>query len=82
MWVDMRFENVVSRSCPVVNFIVKGDRIMNTAFSQLETSDLIVDRVYEGGSQGHAGDDPLSKLLPVGNQAGFRYAGSSEEPRL
>ena len=55
---------------------------MNTPFSELEMSDLIVDRLYEGGSKGHAGDDPLSKLLPVGNQAGFRYAGSSENPSL
>lgn len=55
---------------------------MNTPFSDLEASDLIVDRVYEGGSMGHAGDDPLSKLLPVGNQAGFRYAGSWKNPRL
>ena len=43
-------------------------------FGELSTSPLIIDAVYEGGKQGHAGDDPLSKLLPgVGNQGGFRF---------
>ena len=36
----------------------------------------MVDRTYLGGTAGHAGDDPLARLLPVGNQGGFRYAGS------
>ena len=44
-------------------------------FSQLATADLIVDRVYRGGTAGNARDDPLSKLLPVGNQGGFRTYG-------
>jgi hypothetical protein len=38
--------------------------------------DLIVDAVYPGGTSGTAADDPIGKLLPVGNQGGFRYAGS------
>ena len=52
------------------------------AFDALQGADLVVDRVYEGGSAGHAGDDPLSKLLPVGNQGGFRHSGSAERPKL
>jgi hypothetical protein len=46
------------------------------AFSELATADLVVDAVYEGGKRGNAGDDPLSRLLPCGNQGGFRYNGS------
>ncbi len=47
-------------------------------FHQLADADLVVDRVYKGGSAGNTGDDPLSRLLPgVGNQGGFRMHGSS-----
>ncbi|MGY4989192.1 restriction endonuclease [Streptomyces nigrescens] len=47
------------------------------AFSDLETADLIVDALYAGGTSGNTGDDPVSKLIKgVGNQGGFRYAGS------
>lgn len=45
-------------------------------FAGLTTADLVLDRVYEGGSLGHAGDDAIGKLLPVGNQGGFRFKGS------
>lgn len=45
-------------------------------FNKLKSSDLIVDAIYEGGSKGNVGDDPINKILPVGNQGGFRYAGS------
>ena len=45
-------------------------------FDELAAADLIVDRIYKGGSAGNAGDDPLSRLLPgVGNQGGFRMYG-------
>lgn len=46
------------------------------AFNQLATADLVIDRIYLGGTSGHIGDDPLGKLLPVGNQGGFRMNGS------
>jgi hypothetical protein len=46
------------------------------AFDLLSTSDLLIEQVYLGGAAGHTGDDPLAVLLPVGNQGGFRYAGS------
>jgi hypothetical protein len=49
---------------------------------ELETCDLVVDAVYEGGRAGNAGDDPLPRLVGVSNQGGFRYLGSREAPRL
>ena len=45
-------------------------------FGQLATADLHVDRVYSGGKAGNRGDDPIAKLLPVGNAGGFRFLGS------
>lgn len=48
-------------------------------FSQLAGVDLILDRIYRGGAIGGTADDPLSKLLPVGNQGGFRLAGSAKK---
>ena len=47
-------------------------------FADLATAPLVVDAVYRGGTAGNAGDDPLAKLLPVGNQGGFRFKGSPE----
>ena len=52
---------------------------MPIPFEQLETCDLIVDAVYCGGNFKDVRDDPLQKILPVGNQGGFRTYGS---PRL
>ena len=52
------------------------------AFDRLTTADLVVDATYEGGGAGHIGDDALAKLLPVGNQGGFRYRGTPPTPRL
>ncbi|WP_281972380.1 restriction endonuclease [Ruegeria faecimaris] len=52
-------------------------------FSQLGTTDLVVDAVYEGGNSGTAADDPISKLLPgSGNQGGFRAAGRGEQKKF
>lgn len=45
-------------------------------FTDLGSADLYVDRIYQGGSAGNVSDDPLQRLLPVGNQGGFRYKGS------
>ncbi|WP_067071669.1 restriction endonuclease [Carbonactinospora thermoautotrophica] len=45
-------------------------------FERLATADLVLDAVYAGGRNGNVADDPLARLLPVGNQGGFRYAGS------
>jgi len=52
------------------------------SFDELETSDLIIDAVYEGGRSGNAGDDPLPRLIGVSNQGGFRYLGRKDSPRL
>jgi hypothetical protein len=51
-------------------------------FNQLNTADLTIDAVYEGGTLGNVGDDPLGRLVPVGNQGGFRYAGSPKADDL
>ncbi len=51
-------------------------------FTHLDSSDLVVDAIYEGGRSGNAGDDPLPRLVGVSNQGGFRYLGSKETPRL
>jgi len=48
-------------------------------FGQLAGADLVLDRIYRGGAVGGTGDDPLSKLLRVGNQGGFRPAGSPKK---
>jgi AspBHI-like restriction endonuclease/restriction endonuclease len=48
-------------------------------FHQLYRADLHVDRQYEGGASGNVGDDPLQRLLPVGNQGGIRYKGSVQK---
>jgi hypothetical protein len=54
--------------------------VRQISFSDLPISDLIVDAVYKGGSAGNAGDDPIAKLVPCGNQGGFRFCGSTTLP--
>src|SRR3954452_2273530 len=51
-------------------------------FVELAAADLTVEAVYEGGIAGNAADDPLGKLVPVGNQGGFRYTGSPKKADL
>jgi hypothetical protein len=46
-------------------------------FADLLTADLVVGATYEGGVAGTAADDPLARLLPCGNQVGFRVRGSA-----
>lgn len=48
-------------------------------FEELERADLVIDAIYEGGSSGNAGDDPISKLMGCGNQGGFRQRGSLDD---
>ena len=50
--------------------------------AKLQNADLIIDRVYAGGRNGNASDDPLPPLVGVSNQGGFRYIGNKEKPRL
>jgi Restriction endonuclease AspBHI N-terminal/Restriction endonuclease len=49
---------------------------------ELETANLVVDSIYEGGRSANAGDDPLPRLIGVSNQGGFRYLGNLAAPRL
>jgi hypothetical protein len=42
-------------------------------FEHLPYADLVIDALYEGGTRGNTSDDPLGRLLPCGNQGGFRY---------
>ncbi|MFB7511739.1 MULTISPECIES: restriction endonuclease [unclassified Streptomyces] len=45
-------------------------------FGELDRCDLVVDAVYAGGAAGNMSDEPIGKIVPVGNQGGFRFAGS------
>jgi Restriction endonuclease AspBHI N-terminal len=51
-------------------------------FEQLQSADLILGWVYRGSTSGSVADDPLNRLIPVGNAGGFRYKGSREAPLL
>ncbi|NQU64622.1 MAG: restriction endonuclease [SAR324 cluster bacterium] len=52
-------------------------------FNELDSADLIIDAVYEGGNAGNAGDDPISKFIPgIGNMAGFRHSGQGEQKKI
>ena len=45
----------------------------NIPFENLSESDLVVDAIYDGGSQGNMGAEPIHKILPgISNQSGFR----------
>ncbi|UDY34893.1 restriction endonuclease [Dermatobacter hominis] len=41
-------------------------------FDELFGCDLLIDAVYRGGTNGNASDDPIARIVPVGNQGGFR----------
>ena len=51
-------------------------------WDKLAGADLIIDACYQGRRRGNAGDDPLTRLVGVSNQGGFRYLGTVERPRL
>ncbi len=46
--------------------------INRISFENLKNADLIVDAVYEGGSESNMSSEVLSKLFHVGNSGGFR----------
>ena len=51
--------------------------------NEIDSADLIIDAIYEGGAKGHTGDDALYRVMPgVGNQGGFRAAGRGEDKQL
>ncbi len=49
------------------------------ALEQLGQIDLVIDTYYEGGRHTSVGSDPIARMLPVGNQGGFRYSGSPRD---
>lgn len=49
---------------------------------ELSSSDLIIDARYSGSRNGNSSDDPLTKLLNLSNQGGFRIRGKRDDPRL
>jgi hypothetical protein len=51
-------------------------------FDQLNTADLFIDAIYQGGKKGNVTDDPISKLMGCGNQGGFRIAGKAPSYRF
>ena len=51
-------------------------------FNKLNKSDLIKDCICKGGDANNLSSEPISKILPVGNQSGIRFAGTSEQPSL
>ena len=51
-------------------------------YNELSRADLVIDAVYEGASGGKLSGEALGKLLPVGNQGGFRTAGSRGREKL
>ena len=56
---------------------------MNTIdFNKLNKSDLIKDCVCKGGDANNLSSEPISKIFPIGNQSGIRFAGTSEQPSL
>jgi len=56
---------------------------MNTInFNELNKPDLVLDCICKGGTASNLSSEPISKILPVGNQSGIRFTGSSEHPLL
>ncbi|MBX8472591.1 restriction endonuclease [Pseudomonas sp. RIT778] len=49
---------------------------------ELSSSDLMIDARYAGSRNGNSSDDPLTKLLNLSNQGGFRIRGKRSDPRL
>jgi len=47
-------------------------------FNDLEKADLIPGAIYEGGTNKNAGDDPIAKLMNVGNAGGIRTRKSKD----
>lgn len=51
-------------------------------FNKLNKSDLVTGCVCKGGNANNLSSEPISKILPVGNQSGIRFTGTSEQPLL
>src|SRR4051812_26670553 len=62
---------------------VSGVRLNFFTGAELDTADLLVDAVYSGYKTEKGGVvDPLTKLVGVSRQGGFRYRGTRERPTL
>ena len=48
------------------------EKILRIPFTEVDTADLLVDAVYEGGTAKNLGSEVLSKVMHVGNSGGFR----------
>ena len=48
------------------------EKILRIPFTKIDTADLLVDAVYEGGTAKNLGSEVLSKVMHVGNSGGFR----------
>ena len=58
-------------------------KLIIVPYHKLSTSNLNIDCIYEGGSDGRTTDDPISRLLSgVGNQGGFRASGRGNEKKF
>lgn len=57
-------------------------KLRRFTFDGLANADLQVDAVYEGGAAGTSGDDPIARLLSVGNMGGFRSRGPRSRPTV
>lgn len=51
-------------------------------YDELESADLVIDAVYEGKAGSQLSGEALGKLLPVGNQGGFRATGMRGAEKL
>lgn len=51
-------------------------------FELLKDADLIKGATYKGGSASNLSSEPISKLLPVGNQSGIRFSGTTAFSKL
>lgn len=51
-------------------------------FNNIRDADLIKECIYKGGEANNLSSEPISKLLPVGNQSGIRFTGTTELPTI
>lgn len=58
-----------------------NDNLVYTV-DELSSSNLVIDARYSGSRNGNSSDDPLTKLLSLSNQGGFRIRGKRNDPRL
>lgn len=62
--------------------MIEEKRRVTFPFNDLGDADLVVDAIYEGGTANGMAADPIHKLLPVGNQGGFRFVGPTDCPKI